>query len=234
MNFLTIYMFRIQLKCKHSEVYMNTKHLIKDAAIELELRVGSDTVLSVITARVLNILSNTINTLKSNSENLVSVPDQDLMVGVISALNTQRAMVSERELKKEQKRLVAKNKFYTMLENHGGLLKSGDVALKLGVSRQTIKNQRDSGKILSIREGNDYLFPAFQFSDSGKLAFFEQVLLNLVNLEGITKCSFFLTKIEMLNGERKSPLEILQKGVNQQELDYLLREASLFGQHTAS
>jgi hypothetical protein len=215
---------------------MSTHSLIHDAAVKFEVSLNNDPMLDVLSARVLNLIGESIEQLKGRKKDtvkLASLSDELLLSEIVTMLSTKRAMVSERELNKQKKRVIAKQEFFKMLEQHGGLYKAGDVAQILNVSRQTINNQRTHNKLLSISDGNDYLYPAFQFTESTKLEHFDLILNELEGMDSITKCSFFINKINIVN-KLISPLNLLKCGVNKKELTDLKREAHLFGTSTPS
>lgn len=217
---------------------MNTQSHFQDAVIDIKPVVNTP-LLDSLSARVVRLLGESLSGLKKNKnavEQLSSLTDEHLLAEVVTMLSAKRAMVSEREIRKQNKRLKARLDFFAMLDKFGGLYKAGDVTKKLGVSRQTVTNQRKSNKLLSVKSGNDYHFPAFQFTEQGKLPHFEIILDKLAITSPITQCSFFINSIEMTIGdktERLSPLALLQRGPNDIELAALVREAVLFGQPVA-
>lgn len=215
---------------------MSTQNLVHSAIEKIEGSLNNDPVLSILSARVLSLVGESIEQLKENTkdaERLASLSDEQLLSEVVLAVSSKRAMVGERELRKQKRRLEAKQQFFATLREYGGLYKAGDISKKLGVSRQTVNNQRKNGKLLSINNGGDYLFPAFQFGENKKLENIEMIFAELEGISSITQCSFFINKIELL-GEILSPLELLERGVNDNELALLIREASLFGTSVSS
>jgi hypothetical protein len=210
---------------------MSNQHILHDAVTQFESTFDNEPLLEILSARVLGLLGESIAQLKGKQKDaasLATLTDEQLLAKIVVMLSSKRAMVNERDLRKQKKQLEAKQHFFQLLEKYGGLYKAGEVAQILGLSRQTINNQRIGGKLLSILEGNDYLFPAFQFGENAKLEHIELVLNALKTLSPITQCSFFINKIDIA-GVVISPLELLRRTPNERELTALKRQASLFG-----
>lgn len=210
---------------------MSTQSMVHDAVTKIESNFSNEPMLAILSTRVLGLIAESFEQLKGNTkdtEQLVALTDEKLMSTVAIMLSKKRAMVNERELRKQERRLEAKQGFFQMLEKHGGLYKAGDVAKILGVSRQTVNNQRARGKLINIIDGNDYLFPAFQFTENAKLSNIEIILNELKELSPITQCSFFINQIDN-SEELITPIDLLKRGANDQELALLKREAAIFG-----
>lgn len=67
-------------------------------------------------------------------------------------------------------------KIFMSLEELGGVLKINDVADILGISRQSVKVRVNSNQLIAFKQNEDFIFPAFQFTDSGLLHGFKEVM----------------------------------------------------------
>lgn len=214
---------------------MNTQNLVHEAAEKFEGASSNNPLLGMISARVLGLLTESIEQCKvqpKDIERLVTLNDEDLLTEVVIKLSSKRATVTERELRKQEKRIKAKQSFLSKLAEFGGTYKAGEVAKMLDLTRQTINNQRLNGTLLSLKDGNDYIYPAFQFYKEEKIEGFEEILKNLKNVDPVTKCTFFLNKMNILNYEI-SPLDLLKNKPDREILNELKQKSALFGVHSA-
>lgn len=211
---------------------MSNQSLLHESVQTLTEKLNGDAIALAITTRVLNLVNEVSDELKSQSERFAALPDEQLLSELFLTLATHRTMVSQRQLRKQAQRLKAENYFLDTIKENGGLYKAGEVANIMGVSRQTINNQRLSEKLIAIKKGGEYLYPAFQFSDTGKLDGLDNVLEKLKGLGTVTKCSFLTMKIDF-NDKCVSPIDVLKLGLDGDYLSYIIREASLYGSHTA-
>ena len=214
---------------------MSTQDLVHKAAMKFEGTSSNNPLLEIVSTRILGLLSETMEQYKNKPkdiEKLITLNDEDLLTEVVIKLSSKRATVTERDLRKQEKRIKAKQSFFNKLNIFGGTYKAGEVAKLLGVTRQTVNNQRIKGTLLSLKEGNDYIFPAFQFNDDSKLEGFENILKELVKIGPVTKCTFFLNKIDIA-GYEISPLELLKSMPDSKIINELKQKAALFGVHSA-
>lgn len=142
--------------------------------------------------------------------------------------------ISSRVRRKLKKRAQAEKSFYEDLERLGGTMKAKDVAEILGVSRQTVNNRLKSNKLVAIKKGGDYIYPAFQFKDGGMLPYFEELNQLLGDsADAIARISYFICTLND-GGEDLTPLDILRKDQpTETELMRLKRSASLSATHIA-
>lgn len=211
---------------------MSNQSLLHESVQTLTEKLNGDAIALAVTTRVLNLVNEVSDELKSQSERFAALPDEQLLSELFLTLATHRTMVSQRQLRKQAQRLKAENYFLDTIKENGGLYKAGEVANIMGVSRQTINNQRLSEKLIAIKKGGEYLYPAFQFSDTGKLNGLDNVLEKLKGLGTVTKCSFLTMKIDF-NDKCVSPIDVLKLGLDGDYLSYIIREASLYGSHTS-
>lgn len=211
---------------------MSNQSLLHESVQTLTEKLNGDAIALAVTTRVLNLVNEVSDELKSQSERFAALPDEQLLSELFLTLAIHRTMVSQRQLRKQAQRLKAENYFLDTIKENGGLYKAGEVANIMGVSRQTINNQRLSEKLIAIKKGGEYLYPAFQFSDTGKLNGLDNVLEKLKGLGTVTKCSFLTMKIDF-NDKCVSPIDVLKLGLDGDYLSYIIREASLYGSHTA-
>ncbi|HDL8054036.1 TPA: DNA-binding protein [Yersinia enterocolitica] len=212
---------------------MNTSTILIDATRELENDLSNDSALVIASTRVIKLLGRALAGLKDNPKGAIefaALSDDELMRQLAISLAVSRSAVDERELDRQMSLVEGTQKFFNMLKKQGGTAKAGVVAQKLGVTRQTVNNQLKAGKLLAIRFGGDYLFPLFQFDDKGKLAHFEDILMCLPNVSPVTKCGFFTASLQ---GRDETVIDMLRRGVNQQELAIILQQARLYLEHVA-
>jgi len=220
------------LRVFKKENSMGYQSLLHESAHALAEKLNGDTTALAISARVLNLINELSDEIKSQPERFMALPDEQLLSELFLTLATHRTMVSKKELRKKAQRLKADQYFLDTIKENGGLYKAGEVASIMGVSRQTINNQRLSEKLIAIKKGGEYLYPAFQFSESGKLNGLDNILEKLKGLGTVTKCSFLTMKINF-NDMCVSPIDILKLGLDGDYLSYIKREASLYGSHSA-
>ncbi|EFT2379540.1 helix-turn-helix domain-containing protein [Salmonella enterica] len=173
---------------------------------------------------------------KSLASEILVLEDLDLLVYVVGAYLQKKTRMSEREMDMFKSRIQSTIRFYQKLDKLGGMIKAKDVSELLGVTRQTVNNQVNKGKLIALRRGGDYLFPSFQFKGAGMLPHLEVILQCLPQeTDAITRVSFLTSPVQIDDkGTAKTPLEILQKDPSDQELASLRREANLFARHIAS
>ncbi|MEE4750384.1 hypothetical protein V2K65_25940 [Pseudomonas alliivorans] len=167
-------------------------------------------------------------------QSLASLTDDQLLLEVISKSATLRSAMDERQLKKELRRAKAKQEFYEDLKEFGGTVKAKDAAVLLNATRQTVNNHIKNGKLIGIKDGTDYLIPAFQFLETGKVNHLEEILGLMSKCAPITQCSFFMASMVDEGKPYEARISVLRRGPTQQELDYIKRDAKLLLSHTAS
>lgn len=170
---------------------------------------------------------------EKTSENLGSLTDAELLQKLAVSGSVAGAL-STRETRKQARRVAAKIDFFEKLTEFGGVLKSQSAANVLGVTRQTINNHIKKGTLIGIQEGNDYLYPAFQFVGNEKLPYLEEILGLLKNVSAEAQCTFFLNPIALTGGETELPYVLLRDGATEQQLSAIKREAALFMSSTPS
>ncbi len=96
----------------------------------------------------------------------------------------------------------------------GPLLSPGDVASRLGVTRATVHNWRQAGRLLALHPNqHTYVYPAFQFtepnqSEDGLLVGLADVLAALAEISPLGKALWLQAKQPSLGG--RTPLEVLR------------------------
>lgn len=95
-------------------------------------------------------------------------------------------------------------------EMAGEMLTSAQVAELLGIKRQALDKRRKAGKLLGIRMGSDWRYPAFQFTDDDVLEGLPAVLAAFEGAEPWVIVDCLLTPDEALGG--CSPLDALRAG----------------------
>lgn len=114
-----------------------------------------------------------------------------------------------------------------LLEAEGGTLSATEVSRLLGCSRQAVDKQRRTGRLLGLRVGATWRYPAWQFADGQPLAGLREVLAALRSPSPWTVAAFLLSRHARL-GDRR-PLDLLRRG----EQDAVLAAARAYGEHGA-
>lgn len=179
--------------------------------------------------RVLKLLTNVFQqwSEEKTNESIGSLTDAELLQK-LAASGSVAGALSTRETRKQARRVAAKIEFFERLKAFGGVLKSQAVAGILSTTRQTINNHVKKGTLIAIQEGNDYLYPAFQFVDDTKLPHLEEILRLLNGVSAEAQCTFFLNPIALDGGQAALPYVILRDGATEAQLSGIKREAALF------
>lgn len=162
--------------------------------------------------------------------------DDALMKWLYTAHMAKMVRVPENELNKLHRQQVNLERFYSELKTLGGVLSLLEVANLLGLSRQAVNQRVKKNKLLAFKQNGIYIFPAFQFTDSGLVNGFEKVM------SAFSEDTHPVLRLGVLNSEilsekggvAKTPIQILRSGATPDELQQIIRIAHLFGEHTAS
>lgn len=114
-----------------------------------------------------------------------------------------------------------------LLEEEGGVISPSSVARLFHISRQAVGQRRAASKLLGVETPTGFMYPVWQFDDSGTLAGLEEALKTLADYDQWTQLVFFLTENDALNGRR--PLDVMRGG----KVTQMLRAARLHGVHAA-
>lgn len=114
-----------------------------------------------------------------------------------------------------------------LLSTEGGTYSAEEAAQLLGITRQAVNERRSKGKLLALKLGKDYRYPAWQFTAEGTLPAFEEVLGLLAHEQPLAQIRFFLSNSFRLSGRR--PLDLLRKGDSKP----VLQAAKVFGEQGA-
>ena len=95
-----------------------------------------------------------------------------------------------------------------LVRKAGGLLSAAEVARMLGITRQAVDKRRGGGKLLAVKVGGDWRYPAAQFGPSGATpAGLEEVIASDSPWGAL---SFLVSEDTVLEG--RTPLQILRDG----------------------
>jgi hypothetical protein len=97
-----------------------------------------------------------------------------------------------------------------LLERAGGALGVGQVASLLRVSRQAVDKRRKAGKLIAVPAGEDYAYPACQFTDEGVVAGLDKALGVMPIQDPWMRLEWLLTEDDVLEGS--NPLAALKLG----------------------
>lgn len=134
-----------------------------------------------------------------------------------------------REQDKMARRVLAREKFIHRLSmpEHGGLITIEEAAKRLELTVDDVHLLSQQDRIILINNDSDTLVPAFQLDDNGKLLRLEGIITSLKNMSSIAKCSFFLNAVTLIDGQSKTPWEVL-KDRDMDEYNEVLRHADNF------
>lgn len=173
---------------------------------------------------------------KSLVSEIMVLEDLELLVYVVNAYLQKKTRMNDREMEMFKARIQATVRFYQKLDKLGGTVKAKEVSELLGVTRQTVNNHVNKGKLIAVRRGGDYLFPVFQFKGSEMLPHLDDILLCLPpETDATTRVSFLTSPVRVNNkNPEKTPLEILRDNPSDKTITLLRREATLFANQIAS
>ena len=116
-----------------------------------------------------------------------------------------------------------------LLNEYGGSLTSEQVAGVLGINRQEVEKRRSSGNLLGLTAGpQEYRYPAWQFTQSGVIPGFEDVLRVLAACDPWMQAAFPLGSNPRWGNQ--SPLELLKAG----QLTEVIEAAEVYVEHGAA
>ena len=95
-----------------------------------------------------------------------------------------------------------------LLKQAGGTLTVSEVARVLRLTRQGIDKRRQEHKLVAVRRGAEYAFPACQFDDDGVVPDLPAIL-KILGDQGWIALAFLLSEFDELNGS--TPLEVLRR-----------------------
>lgn len=108
-------------------------------------------------------------------------------------------------------------------------LDSGEVAVLLHITPQTVNRRRQKGRLLGIKLGQQgYLYPSWQFQQNRVIEGLESVLKEFQEADSWTKLLFLKTGDIRLNGA--TPLEKLRSG----DIDAVVWAASCYGKQISA
>lgn len=215
---------------------MSTNASVHEAIANLESRLQKGSQDSVATAvRLLKLMTSVVESWEKEHfvEDTASLTDYELLAK-FAVRGAADGSLNSREQRKISRRVAARVRFIGKLKELGGLYKAKSAGEILGVSRQTVNNHIAAGKLIAIKEGNDYLIPGFQFGDKGKIPHLEEILKILKDASQEAKCTFFLNPLKMMDGSEPLPYEVLKRGATEEELSIIKRDAKLFLTNVAS
>lgn len=215
---------------------MSTNASVHEAIVNLESRLQKGSQDSAATAvRLLKLMTSVVESWDKEhfAEDTSSLTDYELLAK-FATRGAVDSSLSSREKRKISRRVAARVSFIGKLSEFGGLYKVKSAGEVLGVSRQTVNNHIKTGKLIAIKQGNDYLIPGFQFSEEGKIPHLEEILKILGDASPEAKCTFFLNPIKMKDGTESLPYEVLKEGAKYEDLSIIKRDAKLFLTNAAS
>lgn len=113
---------------------------------------------------------------------------------------------------------------FNKIDSLGGFFDFSFLSNKLNISEDDIKQEIKDGKLLSVDRNGAELIPSFQFSAFKKLPYLEDVLLQMSDVDNISKIVFLVSDIDVLDDY---PAHILKKSPSKDVVNTILRKASL-------
>ncbi len=98
----------------------------------------------------------------------------------------------------------------SLLERTGGAIGVLDVASLLGIKRQAVDKRRRARHLIAIPRGQDFSYPAVQFTENGLVPGLEKVLEAMPIEDPWMRLEWLITEDDELDGQ--SPLEALKAG----------------------
>lgn len=92
----------------------------------------------------------------------------------------------------------------------GGLLSAENTGRILGITRQAVDKRRVNKRLLAVRQGGDWRYPAFQFKNGGPPEELKGVIEILDDPNGWWSLDFLLARDSVI--DNMSPFEALGKG----------------------
>lgn len=123
-----------------------------------------------------------------------------------------------------EKNVEAIDVLFNKIDSLGGFFDFSFLSNKLNISEDDIKQEIKDGKLISINRNGAELIPSFQFSAFKKLPYLEDVLLQMSDVDNISKTVFLISDIDILDDY---PAHILKKSPSGDAINVILRKASL-------
>lgn len=123
-----------------------------------------------------------------------------------------------------EKNIEAIDVLFNKIDSLGGFFDFSFLSNKLNISEDKIKQEIKDGRLLSINRNGAELIPSFQFSAFKKLPYLEDVLLQMSDVDNISKIVFLISDIDVLDDY---PAHILKKSPSEDAVNVILRKASL-------
>lgn len=123
-----------------------------------------------------------------------------------------------------EKNVEAIDVLFNKIDSLGGFFDFSFLSNKLNISEDDIKQEIKDGKLISINRNGAELIPSFQFSAFKKLPYLEDVLLQMSDVDNISKTVFLISDIDILDDY---PAHILKKSPSEDAVNVILRKASL-------
>lgn len=123
-----------------------------------------------------------------------------------------------------EKNIEAIDVLFNKIDSLGGFFDFSFLSNKLNISEDKIKQEIKDGRLLSINRNGAELIPSFQFSAFKKLPYLEDVLLQMSDVDNISKIVFLISDIDVLDDY---PAHILKKSPTEDVVNTILRKASL-------
>jgi hypothetical protein len=100
----------------------------------------------------------------------------------------------------------------SLLAMHGGTVRAGAVAKRLGVSPDVVDRLRLAGRLLAMPEQHGYTYPVFQFDGRSVLAGIPLILRTMGDADPWTRAIFLLAPHTHLGSQ--CPLDALRAGAH--------------------
>lgn len=97
-----------------------------------------------------------------------------------------------------------------ILERAGEMLTHAEAAARLAISPEAVDARREANRLLGVREGADWLYPAFQFGPQDQLELLPLVLEAYAGSEPVGVLDILLAPDTSLGG--RSLLEAIREG----------------------
>lgn len=219
---------------------MNTLNEIKKSDI---IRNDDNTYTNVVVTRFENLMKELVINLgqEVNPEAMkqLVLSDNQFILDIFSKSLSKKAISEPTpEKKRLERRILSRAKFFDNVRDNGGVFTSAEVAKLLGVTKVTVKKKKDTNKLLALNFDGEFVYPVFQFSldnknsQKGVLRGVSEIMSSIARFSDVMKYGFFVQERNLLNShtsEEYTIVEILKKGVSDEELNSIIRLSKTFG-----
>lgn len=172
---------------------------------------------------------------RNQAMNALSMDNHSLMQLLCTIQMDQKTRASDEEMRKVRRHRENLEEFYRSLQELGGILRIDDVAVILGITQNAVNERVKMNQIIAFKKPGIYLFPVFQFTMSGLLPGFEEVMAAFdEDIHPLVRLEVLKVPISLGEEVYKNTIQIMLDGADPIELKLAIRAARQAGNHVAS